>query len=245
MNCIVFLGILLPFIGTTLGAFLVFFSKKTGSDSKALSGFAAGVMVAASVWSLIIPAVEMSEKLGIFAFLPMLSGFWFGLLFLIITETALSRFTARNEVGRLSFLIAVVLHNIPEGMAVGVAFAAAAATGERAIFTGALLLSFGMAMQNIPEGAIISLPLKSSGTSKAGSFLLGSLSGIVEPIAAIITMFFSSSAQTVLPVFLGFAAGAMIYVSVSELIPKAHGLKGALWFCMGFSVMMVLDIALG
>lgn len=240
-------GILLPFFGTTLGAAGVYLTrkKKANSKSAALSGFAAGVMMAASVWSLIIPAVEMSASFGIFSFLPMLSGFWLGILFLIAAEKPLEKFSENKASGKLSFLLAVVIHNIPEGMAVGVAFAMALETGSRGLMLSALMLSFGMALQNIPEGAIISLPLSDSGFSKTKAFAFGALSGIVEPLAAIITLAFSSVATVLLPYLLGFAAGAMIYVSVKDLIPEAGGIYGVMWFCTGFSVMMVLDIALG
>ncbi len=247
MSLDIIFGILLPFIGTSLGAAAVFFTKKDScrTHDGSLSGFAAGVMVAASVWSLIIPAVEMSAHLGIFAFFPMLLGFWAGIIFLILTEKPLQRFTNHKDTGKLMFLLAVVLHNIPEGMAVGVAFALALEAGSAPLLVSAFMLSIGMTLQNVPEGAIISLPLREGGKSKTRSFILGSLSGIVEPIAALATLAFSSAASSLLPYLLGFAAGAMIYVSAGELIPNAKGLRGVLWFCMGFSLMMVLDIALG
>ena len=240
-------GILLPFVGTAAGSAGVYLTQKRAADSKsaALSGFAAGVMIAASVWSLIMPAVEMSSSLGFFSFLPMLSGLWLGILFLILAEKPLERLSKSGDSGRLSFLLAVVLHNIPEGMAVGVAFAMALETGSQGLMLSATLLSFGMAMQNIPERAIISLPLSDSGFSKTKAFVFGSLSGIVEPIAALITLAFSTVASLLLPYLLGFAAGAMIYVSAGELIPKAKGLLGVLWICHGFSVIIVLEIALG
>lgn len=243
----IILGLLVPFLGTALGASGVFLTRKRafGTKEPALSGFAAGVMIAASVWSLIIPAVEMSSFLGVFAFFPMLFGFWFGILFIIATEKLLSFISGSTNAGRLSFFLAVVLHNIPEGMAVGVAFAFAIGSASSLALASAFMLSVGMALQNIPEGAIISLPLESEGLTKKKAFVFGSLSGIVEPIAALCAICFSAFASSLLPYLLGFAAGAMIYVSADELIPKAKGLCGVLWFCAGFSVMMVLDIALG
>ena len=243
----IFFGIILPFIGTTFGSAAVFFTanNKNGTKDVSLSGFAAGVMAAASVWSLIIPSVEMSSHLGFFAFFPMLLGFWAGVFFLIAAEKPVERFSKKGPAGRLMLVLAVVIHNIPEGMAVGVAFAAALGTGSTAMLVPALMLSVGMTLQNIPEGAIISLPLGNGGKSKTKAFLLGSLSGAVEPVFAIITLIFSSAASVLLPYLLGFAAGAMIYVCAGELIPRAKGLCGVLWFLFGFSVMMVLDVALG
>ncbi len=241
MNLLILSGILLPFIGTSLGASFVFFSKRKSSDSSILQGFASGVMIAASVWSLIIPAVEMSSHLGFFGFIPMLSGLWFGIAFLFLCE----KLPFSDKSDGLLFYLAVVLHNIPEGMAVGVAFACAIGGSSWLNVTSAFLLSFGMAMQNIPEGAIISLPLRNDGHSRKKAFALGSLSGIVEPLAAFFTLIFSSFASALLPYLLGFAAGAMIYVTLSELLPKAKGIKGTLWFLIGFSLMMVLDITLG
>ncbi|MBQ8758357.1 MAG: ZIP family metal transporter [Clostridia bacterium] len=241
------LGLLLPFFGTTLGSAGVYLTRKRKANSKgaSLSGFAAGVMMAASVWSLIIPAVEMSAHLGFFAFFPMLIGLWAGIFFFIVTEKPLSALAKRNNSGKLNFFLAVVLHNIPEGMAVGVAFAMALEKGSGGLFLSALMLSCGMALQNIPEGAIISLPLADRGMSRTKAFVFGSLSGLVEPLAAFTTLAFSSAASAFLPYLLGFAAGAMIYVSVAELLPEAKGLYGVLWYCMGFSIMMVLDVALG
>lgn len=239
----VFSGIILPFIGTTLGAAAVFFTCKNNPSSQnaGLSGFASGVMMAASVWSLIIPAVEKSSQLGLFAFFPMLCGVWFGVIFLIWSEKLLS---SQGKKGTL-FFFAVILHNIPEGMAVGIALALALSQNSSALLLSALMLSFGMTMQNIPEGAIISLPLAYGGVSKGKAFVYGSLSGIAEPVFAVITLVFSSVSSVILPYLLGFAAGAMIYVSAKELIPDAKGTKGCLCFMFGFSVMMVLDVALG
>lgn len=247
MHLKILFGILLPFIGTTLGAAAVFFSqnKSKKSASGCLSGFSAGVMIASSVWSLIIPAVEMSQGFGFFSFFPMLLGLWLGVVFLVLSEKAAAKLLKKDDSGTFLFFFAVVLHNIPEGMAVGIAFALALAEESPLLLISALMLSIGMTLQNIPEGAIISLPLAERGKTKSGSFLLGSLSGIVEPVAAFCAILFSSVASTLLPYLLGFAAGAMIYVSAAELIPKAAGIKGTLCFLLGFSVMMVLDVALG
>lgn len=241
MNLLILPGILLPFIGTSLGASFVFFSKGKSSDRSILQGFASGVMIAASVWSLIIPAVEMSSHLGFFSFIPMLSGLWFGIAFLFLCE----KLPFSDKSDGFLFYLAVVLHNIPEGMAVGIAFACAVSGSSFMGIASAFLLSFGIAMQNIPEGAIISLPLRNDGHSRKKAFALGSLSGIVEPVAAFFTLIFSSIVSSLLPYLLGFAAGAMIYVTLSELLPTAKGIKGTLWFLIGFSLMMVLDITLG
>lgn len=247
MSFKIILGILLPFFGTTLGAAAVFFSRKnTGaSPSGCLSGFSAGVMIASSVWSLIIPAVEMSHNYGFFSFVPMLFGLWLGVVFLVLSEKASSKLMKKRTSGAPLFFFAVVLHNIPEGMAVGVAFALAITQGSTLLLISALMLSIGMTLQNIPEGAIISLPLADRGKTKSSAFILGSLSGIVEPVAAFCAIIFSSTASVLLPYLLGFAAGAMIYVSASELIPEAKGAKGTLCFLLGFCVMMVLDVSLG
>lgn len=247
MSLRLILGILLPFLGTTLGSAGVYLSRKKlcKTENGCLSGFAAGVMMAASVWSLIIPAVERSSALGFFAFLPMLSGVWAGIFFLIVTEKLLAKTKKGQNSSRFSFFLAVVLHNIPEGMAVGVAFAPVIIGNSSEPFLSAFMLSVGMALQNIPEGAIISLPLEDRGFSRTKSFIFGALSGIVEPFAAFVTLSFSSAAASLLPFLLGFAAGAMIYAAISELLPESKGIGGALWFCAGFSVMMVLDIALG
>jgi ZIP family zinc transporter len=198
-------------------------------------------MMAASVWSLIIPAVEMSQNLGRFAFFPMLCGLWAGVIFLILGELFSS-----SEIGKDSlFFFAVILHNIPEGMAVGVAFATAISQNSSALLMSAMMLSVGVTIQNIPEGAIISMPLNEKGSPRIKAFANGALSGLPEPVFAFLTLIFSSVSVAVLPYLLGFAAGAMIYVSVKDLIPSAKGKKGCLSFLLGFSVMMVLDVALG
>ena len=243
MNLQLLFGILLPFFGTSLGAAAVFLVRKGRfSDENAiLSGFASGVMMAASVWSLIIPAVETCSQFGFFSFVPMVSGLWLGLCIMIFLERFSNHIFKQKESGRFLFILAVVLHNIPEGMAVGASFACAA-NGN---LTPALILSAGIALQNIPEGAIISAPLKADGKPGTLAFAYGSLSGIVEPIAAFFTLLFSALATAVLPYLLGFAAGAMIYVTVKELLPSASKNTGVLWFFIGFTTMMVLDIALG
>lgn len=243
MSLYVFFGIILPFIGTSLGAGVVFMTQNPLSQSanNSLSGFASGVMIAASIWSLIIPSVSMSENLGFFKFLPALFGIWSGLVFLLLCDKPMSKNASRKTL----FYLSVVLHNIPEGMAVGLAFACANSKDASMGLTGAVMLSLGMALQNIPEGAIISLPLESGGVSKEKAFVLGSLSGIVEPVFALITIMFSSFFACFLPFFLGFAAGAMIFVTVTELIPEASGNTGVFSFFGGFSLMMVLDVALG
>ena len=247
MSLSTFFGILLPFIGTSLGAGAVFLVRKNCAcfHGGALSGFAAGVMMAASVWSLIIPSVEMSQSFGLFSFVPMLCGLWAGVLFLVVTENFLSKRGINNKGKGSLFFLAVVLHNIPEGMAVGVAFAMAVSGNSGAALLSAFMLSVGMTVQNIPEGAIISLPLEEKGVSKNKSFVIGALSGIAEPIFAVATFAFSSVSHVILPYLLGFAAGAMIYVSAKELIPEAKGVRGCLYFLLGFSVMMVLDVCLG
>ena len=243
MSLYSFLGIFLPYIGTTLGAGAVFLTSENRSESKikATTGFAAGIMSASCVWSLIIPSISMCENLGFFKFLPALSGIWAGLLFLLLCGKLVSKTVS----GKNLFYMSVVLHNIPEGMAVGLAFAGAASDAAAMEIAGAVMLSLGIALQNIPEGAIISLPLESEGASKEKAFVLGSLSGIVEPVFAIITFVFAPLFSYLLPYLLGFAAGAMIFVTVTELIPDASGIKGTLFFFAGFSLMMVLDVALG
>ena len=255
-----FWGILIPFLGTALGAACVFFMKKALSDAvqRSLTGFAAGVMVAASVWSLLIPAIEQSEKLGRFAFFPAFAGFWFGVLFLLALDHLIPHLHVGSEeaegpksrLGRTTMMVlAVTLHNIPEGMAVGVMYAGFLAGNAQITAASALVLSLGIAIQNFPEGAIISMPLKASGMGSWKSFFGGFLSGVVEPVGAVLTILLTSLVVPLLPCFLSFAAGAMIYVVVEELIPEMsageHSDIGVVSFAVGFMVMMALDVALG
>ena len=256
----VFLGILIPFAGTTLGAACVFFMKNTLGVSvhRSLCGFAAGVMVAASIWSLLIPSIEQSEHLGIFSFLPAFVGFWTGVLFLLALDNLIPHLhVGSNEAEGIKsklnpttmMVLAVTLHNIPEGMAVGVMYAGFLAGNTQITAASALALSIGIAIQNFPEGAIISMPLKDEGVSKGKAFLGGVLSGVVEPIGAVLTILISQRIIPLLPYLLSFAAGAMLYVVVEELIPEMsqgkHSNIGAVFFAVGFSLMMVLDVALG
>ncbi len=253
-------GILIPFLGTSLGAACVFFMKKTMSISvqRALTGFAGGVMVAASVWSLLIPALDQSEAMGVWSFIPAAVGFWVGILFLLLLDHLLPHLHRNAEqaegpktkLQRTTMLVlAVTLHNIPEGMAVGVVLAGYLADNAGISLAGALALSVGIAIQNFPEGAIISMPLKSEGVSKTKSFVYGVLSGVVEPLGAILTILAADLVVPALPYFLSFAAGAMIYVVVEELIPEMsqgkHSNIGTIFFAVGFTVMMILDVALG
>lgn len=253
-------GVLIPFLGTALGAACVLFMKNELNITvqRALTGFAAGVMVAASVWSLLIPAIEQSENMGKWSFLPAVIGFWLGILFLLILDRVIPHLhqgSSEPEGPRVAMkkttmlVLAVTLHNIPEGMAVGVVFAGWMSGNETITMTGALALSIGIAIQNFPEGAIISMPLCSEGMKKKKAFLLGSLSGAVEPIAALLTIFASSFIIPALPYLLSFAAGAMIYVVVEELIPEMsqgkHSNLGTIFFTLGFTTMLVLDVALG
>ena len=245
-----FLGILIPFLGTTLGSACVFFLKGSLSLTlqRALAGFAAGVMVAASVWSLLIPAMEQAASLGQWAFLPAAAGFWLGVIFLLCLDRLVPHLHAdcdeaeglKCSLGRSTMLtLAVALHNLPEGMAVGVDISLA----------GALALSLGIAIQNFPEGAIISMPLRAEGLSKTKAFAYGLASGVVEPLGAAMTIVLAGIMVPVLPYALSFAAGAMIYVVVEELIPDMaqgdHSNLGTLFFAAGFTVMMALDVALG
>lgn len=256
----VFLGILIPFAGTTLGAACVFFMKNTLGVSvhRSLCGFAAGVMVAASIWSLLIPSIEQSEHLGIFSFLPAFVGFWTGVLFLLALDNLIPHLHVgsneaegiKSKLNRTTMMVlTVTLHNIPEGMAVGVMYAGFLAGNTQITAASALALSIGIAIQNFPEGAIISMPLKDEGVSKGKAFLGGVLSGVVEPIGAVLTILISQRIIPLLPYLLSFAAGAMLYVVVEELIPEMsqgkHSNIGAVFFAVGFSLMMVLDVALG
>lgn len=258
-------GLLIPFLGTCLGAGCVFFiqGKLHWKVERAFSGFAAGVMVAASVWSLLIPSLEQSGHMGKLAFLPAVVGFWAGVLFLLLLDELIPhihRETNQAEGLKSSLsrtaklMLAVTLHNIPEGMAVGVVYAAFLSSGTANGLGGisqadALALSFGIALQNFPEGAIISLPLRTEGISNVKAFFCGVLSGAVEPVGGLLTILAVSYVVPFLPYYLGFAAGAMLYVVVEELIPEMsqgkHSNIGTICFAVGFSVMMVLDVALG
>ena len=255
-----FYGILIPFLGTTLGAACVFFLKKALSESlqRALTGFAAGVMVAASVWSLLIPAIEQASGMGRLSFAPAVIGFWCGILFLLLLDHViphLHRNCKQTEGPKTHLkrstmlLLAVTLHNIPEGMAVGVMYAGYLSGNAQITAAGALALSLGIAIQNFPEGAIISMPLRAEGMSKSKAFLCGTLSGIVEPIGALLTILAAQHIIAFLPYFLSFAAGAMLYVVVEELIPEMsqgrHSNLGTLFFAIGFTMMMALDVGLG
>lgn len=256
----VFFGLLIPFLGTLLGAACVFFMKKSLGDlvQRALAGFAAGVMVAASVWSLLIPAIEQSEAMGAFAFLPAFIGFWIGVLFLLALDHLIPHLHVgsdeaegpKSKLGRTTMMVlAVTLHNIPEGMAVGVMYAGLLSGNMQITAASALALSIGIAIQNFPEGAIISMPLRAEGESRGKAFLGGVLSGIVEPIGAILTIIAAQFIVPALPYLLSFAAGAMVYVVVEELIPEMsqgrHSNIGTIFFAVGFSIMMMLDVALG
>ncbi len=260
MNTTVILGIMIPFVGTSLGAACVLFMKNElkSSVQRALSGFAAGVMVAASVWSLIIPAMEQCEDMGKLSFLPAFTGFWLGTLFLLLLDSLIPHLhlnAEKAEGPRASFkkttmmVLAVTLHNIPEGMAVGVVYAGFASGNALITSGGALALALGIAIQNFPEGAIISMPLCAEGNSKGKAFFYGVLSGAVEPIGALLTIVAAGFIIPAMPYFLSFAAGAMMYVVVEELIPEMsegeHSNVGVIMFTLGFTLMMALDVALG
>ncbi|HIR92934.1 MAG TPA: ZIP family metal transporter [Candidatus Egerieimonas intestinavium] len=255
-----FLGLLIPFAGTTAGAACVFFLRgqlKAGVQ-KALLGFASGVMVAASVWSLLIPAMDMSSHMDKLAFLPAALGLLLGIGFLLAMDRLVPHLHLGCEKSEgpacslkktTMLVLAVTLHNIPEGMAVGVVFAGMISQNAQITLAGAFALSVGIALQNFPEGAIISLPLKSEGESRGKAFLMGTLSGVVEPIAGGVTVLLASYVEPVLPYLLSFAAGAMLYVVVEELIPESsageHSNIGTIGFAAGFVLMMILDVALG
>ena len=255
-----FIGIMIPFLGTPLGAACVFFMKKSLDDlvQRSLAGFAAGVMVAASIWSLLIPAIEQSEDMGKLSFLPAFIGFWSGVLFLLLLDRLIPHLHVGSEqaegpkskLGRTTMMVlAVTLHNIPEGMAVGVVYAGFLSGNTQITAASALALSLGIAIQNFPEGAIISMPLRAEGERKERAFLSGVLSGVVEPIGAVLTLLAAQLVIPALPYLLSFAAGAMLYVVVEELIPEMsqgrHSNLGTVFFAVGFSVMMTLDVALG
>lgn len=251
-------GISVPFLGTSLGAACVFFlrGRLSGALRRSLTGFAAGVMTAASVWSLLLPAIEGSSGLGRWAFLPAAAGFWTGVLFLLLLDHIIPHMDLYNRKysdkkthshSNFMLILAVVLHNFPEGMAVGVAYAGVLA-GRSVTLTEAMILALGIAIQNFPEGAIISLPLRAEGMKKSRAFWMGVLSGVVEPVGAVLVLLAARALVPALPWFLSFAAGAMIYVVVEELIPEMCGGEspspGTLLFTAGFTVMMALDVAL-
>ncbi len=256
----IILGLLLPLAGTTAGAASVFFLRKQISPNiqRVFTGFAAGVMVAASVWSLIIPAMNMSEGMGKLAFIPALVGFLLGIAFLLFMDTLVPHLHIgssepegrKSGLGRTAMMmLAVTIHNFPEGAACGAILAGVISGEGEVTMAGALALAIGIAIQNFPEGAIISLPLRSEGHSRWKSFSLGALSGVVEPIGAVIAILLAGFVNPILPYLLAFAAGAMIYVVVEELIPEAsegeHSNLGTIAFAVGFALMMVLDVALG
>lgn len=256
----VFFGLMIPFIGTTLGAACVLFMKKELNPlvQKAFLGFASGVMVAASVWSLLIPAMDMCEDMGRFSFVPAAAGFLLGVGFLLIMDKAVPHLHLGSEESEgpkvalkktTMLVLAVTLHNIPEGLSAGAVFAGVISGNETVTMAGAFALAIGIAIQNFPEGAIISMPLRGAGCSRTRSFIYGAASGIVEPLAGGVTLLLASYIQPLLPYFLAFAAGAMIYVVVEELIPEAsegeHSNVGTVTFALGFVLMMILDVALG
>lgn len=260
MQTEVFQGLMIPFLGTALGSACVLFMKDRMNPmlQRALTGFAAGVMVAASIWSLLIPAMEQSEAMGKWSFIPAVAGFWLGILFLLVLDRIVPHLHMNSDKAEgpesslqktTMLVLAVTLHNLPEGMAVGVVYAGLLAGNSGITATGALALSLGIAIQNFPEGAIISMPLRAEGVSKKKAFLYGALSGAVEPIGAALTILAAGFFVPVLPYLLSFAAGAMLYVVVEELIPEMsegeHSNVGTILFAVGFAVMMALDVALG
>ena len=253
-------GLAIPFLGTTLGSAMVFLMKNKINPKveKLLLGFASGVMIAASVWSLLIPSIDMAQEQGILPWLPAAIGFMLGIVFLLVLDSVIPHLHLestkpegiKTKLKKTTMMVfAVTLHNIPEGMAVGVSFAGALMENTGITLAGAFALAIGIAIQNFPEGAIISMPLKAEGMSKGKAFLYGTLSGIVEPIGAIITILLTSTVIPILPYVLAFAAGAMIYVVVEELIPESqvgeHSNIGTIGMAIGFTIMMILDVALG
>lgn len=255
----IIIGIFIPFLGTTLGSACVFFMKKQMNEmlQRCLTGFAAGVMVAAAIWSLLIPSLEQASDLGRFSFVPAVAGFLFGMAFLLLLDGIIPHLHTNSDepegiranLKRTTMLVlAVTLHNIPEGMAVGVVYAGWRSGSAEITFMGALALAVGIAIQNFPEGAIISMPLRAEGTTKGKAFMYGTLSGLVEPIASVITILLAGFIVPFLPYLLSFAAGAMIYVVVEELIPEMSSGKHSNWgtvtFATGFALMLVLDTAL-
>lgn len=253
-------GIFIPFLGTSLGSACVMFmkNKMKRNTERMMNGFASGVMIAASIWSLLLPSIEQSRQMGKFSFLPATIGFWLGILFLLLLDTFVPHLHQNAEkpeglhasVNKTTMmLLAVTIHNIPEGMAVGAVFAGLLSRNASITYASALTLSIGIAIQNFPEGAIISMPLHTEGMSKIKSFWYGVLSGAVEPAGAILTVLASRFIIPALPYLLSFAAGAMMYVVVEELIPEMsegnHSNIGTIFFALGFTVMMILDVALG
>ena len=254
------IGLLIPFFGTVLGSGMVIFMKDKMDQrvEKALLGFASGVMIAASIWSLLLPSIDMSEQQGVIGWIPAAVGFMLGILFLLLLDTVVPHLHLETDqpegmpasLKKTTMLVlAVTLHNIPEGMAVGVVFAGVLAGNTGISLAGAFALSIGIAIQNFPEGAIISMPLKSEGLSKTKAFLDGAASGVVEPIAALLTILLTGLITPVLPYLLSFAAGSMIYVVVEELIPESqageHSNIGTIGVSIGFVLMMILDVAIG
>ena len=260
MNSGIFIGLMVPFLGTSLGSACVFLMKnKMGRQvERALTGFASGVMVAASVWSLLVPAMEQSDGMGRLAFLPAFVGFWAGIIFLLLLDSFIPHLHMntdkaegpKSKLARTTMMVlAVTLHNIPEGMAVGVVYAAFRAGNSNISAGAALALSLGIAIQNFPEGAIISMPIAAEGKSKKKAFIYGVLSGAVEPVFGYLTILAVGFIVPAMPYLLSFAAGAMLYVVVEELIPEMsegeHSNIGVVMFAVGFTCMMALDVALG
>lgn len=256
----IFIGLMVPFLGTTLGSACVFLMKNKMNIQveRALTGFASGVMVAASIWSLLVPAMDQTKDMGRFAFVPAFIGFWAGILFLLFLDSVIPHLHMntdkaegpRSKLAKMTMMVlAVTLHNIPEGMAVGVVYAAFK-LGNADISAGAALaLSLGIAIQNFPEGAIISMPLAAEGRSRKKAFVYGVLSGVVEPAFGFLTILAVGFIVPAMPYLLSFAAGAMLYVVVEELIPEMsvgeHSNIGVVMFAVGFTLMMALDVALG
>lgn len=260
MSISLVVGLMIPFIGTTLGSAMVFFMKNQLNKKleKLLLGFAAGVMVAASVWSLLIPSIDMAAEQEKIAWIPAAIGFLLGMAFLLVLDSIIPHLHIdsnkpegiKAKMKKTTMLVfAVTLHNIPEGMAVGVSFAGALLGDSQITMAGAMTLALGIAIQNFPEGAIISMPLRSEGATKGKAFAYGTLSGLVEPVGAVITIILANMIVPLLPYFLAFAAGAMIYVVVEELIPESqsgeHSNISTVGVAAGFVIMMVLDVALG
>ena len=252
-------GLLIPFAGTSLGSACVFFLRKTLNKQiqRALTGFAAGVMVAASIWSLLLPAIEQSESMGKLSFIPAVVGFWIGIFFLLFLDHVTphlhlnskeSEGPKKNFSRTTKMLLAVTIHNIPEGMAVGVVYAGWISGDSNITLMSALILSLGIAIQNFPEGAAVSLPLRKEGFSRFKSFMLGQGSALVEPISAVIGVILVMTIRSILPILLSFAAGAMIAVAARELLPESiieNKNLATLGLILGFVLMMILDVALG